>query len=427
MGPFRYFILIFAAISSIASIGIIADDQETDHSRQMRERDFEALRDYLRQKEHVELEDKDTELSISGDVRFEWQHLTETQDDIRLRGPGATDFVGLPISRNDFDVEFNLKVDYAYKKAWAAAHLQFDNGAGVGPFFSTCLIDPQGCYGSGDKDKLNLKRAYIGYNIWESGDWRLDIEMGRRKMFDLFDSLIQFDSRFDGIVLKFEANKTAAGDWYWRLGGFVIDERVNHFGYVTEVGLLNIYDSGCYVKYSFIDWVLNDRNRCHFKHPRGWWFRNSQVTIGCFLNPFIFGKNRALELYGAVLVNHAARRIKQTHYQKKNIGWYVGALLGEIDGEGDWSFELDYELVQVQAVSDCDSAGIGRGNIRNESFTGPFRRGNANYKGINAEFLYAITDNLLIDTTAKFSTPEDSNIGGSHRYSVFEVEAIYAF
>lgn len=431
MSP-RYLLFLLALVVNLSTICVHADDQETAKDKQLKERDFEALREFLKTKEKMDLEDKRSDLSISGDVRFEWQHITETQNDRRLRGPGAPRIRGLPISRDDFDVEFNLKFDYEYKRAWAAAHLQFDNGAGTGELDYSCLDTPGACFGSGDKNRLNLKRAYMGYNVWECGDSRFDIEIGRRKLFDLFDSVIQFDSRFDGIALEWTANKLAYGDFYWYLAGFLVDERVEHFAYATELGLQNILDTGIYIKYSYIDWVKHGRNRCGLKRPRGWLFRNSQVTVGQFLDFCILGKKRPVEIYGAFLVNHAAGDLflPLKHFKnvgKQNIGWYVGVLVGKIKKEGDWSFEVDYEYVEAQAVSDCDVAGIGRGNIRNNSLVQPVRRGNANYKGINFEYLYAITDNLMIDTQIKFSTAVDSEIGGPHRYSNFEVEAIYAF
>lgn len=426
----------------VCATAIYADNQESVFENRIHERDFEALRDYLRTKEQVDIKKKSDDLSISGDVRFEWQHITETQDDIRLRGPGVHGLFDLPISMNDFDVEFNLKFDYAVGRGWASAHLQFDNGAGIGTLDSLCFENPEGCHGSGDKNKLNLKRAYFGYNVWECGTERFDIEIGRRKLYDIFDSVIQFDSRFDGIVLEYTADKTPIGDFYWYLGGFVVDERVNHFAYVTEAGLLNIGGSGIYAKYSFIDWASgNDRNRCWVRHGRGWQYRNSQVTIGYFPDPKVFG--RPVEFYGAFLVNHAARDITlkefefiddepvvvdTKHVGKQNIGWYVGVLVGKVKKEGDWSFEVDYEVVQAQAISDCDVAGIGRGNILNEFFTEEgIYRGNTNYKGISFDFLYAITDEFNIFANAKFSTAYDAEIGGSHRYSVYEIEAIYAF
>lgn len=430
MSP-RYLLFLLTVVVNL-SVYVHADTQETEKEIQIRERDFEALREYLKTKEKMDIDEKLADLSISGDVRFEWQHLTETKNDRRLRGPGSPLIRGLPVSRDDFDVEFNLKFDYETKRAWAAAHLQFDNGAGVGELDQICLTNPKGCAGSGDKNRLNLKRAYMGYNIWECGDSRFDIEIGRRKFYELFDSVIQFDSRFDGIALEWTANKLAYGDFYWYLGGLIVDERTNHFAYVTELGLQDILETGYYIKYSFIDWVKHGRNRCGVKHPRGWRFRNSQLTMGRFLDPVILGKKRTVEIYGAVLVNHAASDLylplhHDKNVGKQNVGWYVGILIGKPRKEGDWSFEVIYEYVEAQAVSDCDSAGIGRGNIDNDFLTQPERRGNTNFKGISLEYLYMITDNLMIDTQAKFSTAIDDTIGGSHRYSCFEVEAIYAF
>lgn len=460
MSP-RYLIFLLAIVANLFVNCVHADDQETEKQKELRERDFEALREFLRTKRDIDIEKKRKNLSISGDVRFEWQHITETGcHDRRLRGPGA--FVrSLPVSRNDFDVEFNLKFDYEYKRAWAAAQLQFDNGAGTGELDQACATNPKGCLGSGDKNRLNLKRAYLGYNIWECGDSRLDIEIGRRKFYELFDSVIQFDSRFDGIALEWTANKLAYGDFYWYLGGLIVDERVNHFAWVTEAGLQDILKTGFYVKYSFIDWVKRGRNRCKIKRPRGWQFRNSQVTIGRFTELCLFSKKQIVEFYGAAMINHAASDLhvpfrhccihgfdKQDHseccqdkhghdkrghdkrgknFGKQNIGWYVGILIGKPRKEGDWSFEAIYEYVEAQSVSECDSAGIGRGNINNDFLTQPIRRGNTNFKGVSFEHLYMITDNLMIDTQFKYSTALNAKIGGSHRYSNLEVEVIYAF
>jgi hypothetical protein len=54
-------------------------------------------------------------------------------------------------------------------------------------------------------------------------------------------------------------------------------------------------------------------------------------------------------------------------------------------------------------------------------------RGNTNYEGWKVEGLYAITDNLTLDTIYEKSRAYDSDIGGRHKYSKFELEAIYAF
>jgi carbohydrate-binding DOMON domain-containing protein len=129
-------------------------------------------------------------------------------------------------------------------------------------------------------------------------------------------------------------------------------------------------------------------------------------------------------LYGAYLVNH---NNPHGNPGNQNDAWYVGFELGEVYGAGDWAFRTQYEYVQAYSIPDMDVSGIGRGNVLNDSVTSAVRRGNTNYKGWKFEFLYAITDNLNVDTIFEFSRAIDKNIGGGHHYSKFEIEAIYAF
>ncbi len=55
------------------------------------------------------------------------------------------------------------------------------------------------------------------------------------------------------------------------------------------------------------------------------------------------------------------------------------------------------------------------------------QRSCVNYRGWRFEGLYALTDNLTIDTKLEFSRALKKSIGGPHHYSNFEIEAIYAF
>ena len=121
--------------------------------------------------------------------------------------------------------------------------------------------------------------------------------------------------------------------------------------------------------------------------------------------------------------------------------------------EGDWALDLEYIVVQAQAVAENDVGSIGRGNILDENINdildesfigyssepssgyepssgiqGIFpRRGNTNFIGYRTEFIYLITDNFSIDMIFETSYAEDSHIGGKHSYNDFEIEAIYAF
>lgn len=492
--------------------------QESDYERRHDETDPLPVREFVQSKENIDVRQKASNLEISGDVRFEWRHLNEEgrrvffvenssgsesygsdegsfiQRYVTLQGSGALDNKLLPVSRNDWDVEFNFKLKYTFGRAWAAAHLQYDNSAGIRGF-NDCFSDyivigiPRSCAsisdpdfpsesyygssfssagspesgdlfivtvprdgryatkGSGESAAINLKRAYMGYNIYADGVHRLDVELGRRKLNDIFDSEIQFGCRFDGIVFKYASAIDRVAEWYANVAAFIIDERVDHAGFVFEIGLLDMFDAGLDFKYSLIDWTKGGKNRCFIRHAEGSQFVNSQFTVNYHMMPEIYCKKIPVEFYGAFIINHAAKKNIFTHHKRKNLGWYAGVLVGDVDKEGDWSFDITYEYVQAQMASDADVNGIGRNNVLNERLTDILpldsgsssssfsssrdvifpRRGNTNFKGWSFEFLYAMTDNLSLDIIYEFTHAEDNHIGGRHYYSNAEIEAIYAF
>jgi hypothetical protein len=500
---FIKYLIPFLIVTGFTKTSVHAQDrveirtQETSFERQLNNRDDQPVREFVQSKENIDVKEKASNLEISGDVRFEWQTIQEKgvvlfvdphsssegatygpfhQEYRALRGGNHVDRDGLPISVNDFDVEFNLKFKYDFKNAWAFAHLQFDNPAGVKGrndcFGTFAVFNRHGSQvkefiprdsrfaikGSGDGIFFTLKRAYIGYNVYSNGKHRFDLEIGRRKLDDIFESEIQFTSRFDGVLLKYASAIDEFADWYWNAGVFVIDERVNHFGWVGEIGLIDIMDLGLDLRYNFIDWEKRGRNRCFIHNPLGTRFQNSQVSLNYTIHPTICKKELSVEFYGGFLINHAAKKTIFTRWKKKNLGWYAGVYIGNVHKKGDWSLDIEYIGVQAQAVSEYDVGSIGRGNILNEnlldildeSFPGYSsdsyhsarhfsrepssnivgffpRRGNTNFTGWRFEFLYAITDNFSIDAIFEFSNEEDRHIGGRHYYQDFELEAIYAF
>lgn len=486
----KYLMPILVAAGFTAATLYAQEQQETDFERQRNENDDTPLREFVQSKENIDVQKKANNLDISGDVRFEWRSIYEkgvvlflddpysstlSDEDINrieaireqyrsIRGHDHVDHNNLPLSHNDFDIEFNFKIKYSFGRSWASAHLQYDNPAGVrgrNPCFDDYPIfnssgssvedevpgdQRRAGKGSGESDRLNLKRAFMGYTIWADGKQRLDIEFGRKKLDDIFFSEIQFSNRFDGILLKYAGAINDDTDWYWENGGFVIDERVNHFGYATEIGVLNLFDMGLDLRYSFIDWIKHGENRCKARNPFGTQFAISQVSFVYTINPEFDCKVIPFEFYGGFLINHAARREVFTAHKKKNLGGFGGLTIGMVRKEGDWAIDIEYVYVQAQAVSDIDVSSMSRGNILDEYITdiievdvkgahGRYssqnvyfpRRGNANFKGWRFEFLYAITDNLSVQSVYEYSREEDRRIGGPHRYADCEIEMIYAF
>lgn len=424
------------------------DEDEDDRDElelfadELDERDFAAVAEYVNTKRAEDLEADACALEISGDIRAEWSHITEVLNGRKLRGGHISRCGSGFVSTNDFDIDLNLRFDYKCEDAWGVVHIEFDNPAGVQEIDKVCgdypavydpcsKIDRQSTYGSGQCNSICLRKAFIGYNICACGKTRFDIEVGRRRLYDVFDSRIQFLARFDGVLLRYATQLLNDTNFYWNAGAFVVDERVDHFAFVGETGLLNICDSGFDVKYSFIQWRKRGFNRCLIRDALGWRFSNSQWTAAYKFKDLLC---IPAKIYGAYIYNHAAERRPITRNHLYNNAWYIGGTIGEVRKEGDWMIDGNYQYCEAQSVPDADMGGIGRGNFFKETFyTADFydnplnARGDTNFKGFKIEGLYALTDDLSIDTYFQLSRPIDKRLGGPMHYSKFKIEAIYAF
>lgn len=454
---FPFFLALGLCSNVQAQLGQFGVQDGSNFNQALNEKDWQVLREFLNTKRTIDVRDKAKNLTISGDVRTEWRHMTESINGRSIRGHNAFDPYtiipgilpdGLPISKNDFDIEANLKFDYVTEKTWASSHFQYDNSAGVDDSNVPCNISQDSWHGSGRQNNLNLKRAYMGYNLYKKNKARLDIEIGRRRLYDVFDSKVQFTSRFDGILLKYVKDELGwAKDFYWYGAAFLVDERVNHFAYITEVGVDNIYDTNIDIDYNFVHWNKYGKNRCGGRNPEAFRFQNSQVTAYYSFKPE-WTWNKASYVYAGLVYNHDAVRIdwrnvdpfervnpifQSTSEEPKEVAnsshpwaWFTGFVIGKVEKQGDWSFVFQYEWVGANAVPDQDAGGIGRGNVLGETITAT-ARGNTNYHGARAEVLYAFTDQLSLDAILEYSRDLKSHIGGTHSYSKFELEAIYAF
>lgn len=413
----RFFVLL--SVSSVFCSGVFA--ATLDESDDFDQKDINAVREWINTKRQVTVREMGGALSLSGEVRTEFQSTAETLNGIKQRGHGGAILKdGHPLPQNGFDVAVNIMLDYRADLSWGSIRLEFDNDAGIF---------------SGTLNKLKVTRAYWGVRVVNLDETTCDIEVGRRRMSSIVDSKLEFGNNFDGAWFRFDQKYDPFGDFYIHAGIFIINENKNQFGYLGELGILNIAGTGLYTKYSLIDW--NTKNQHNSTQNLRFDYLVNQLIIGYKFLPEKLQK--IIQIYSGGLINANAHETALTHYTKQNWGAYVGFSIGEIKKKGDWAFDMNYQLLAAQAVPDFDVLGIGLGNAANAGFytanqdgTGGFNTsktagGNVNYRGFQMTLDYLLSNQLNVQQSWQQSVTLDKSIGPFHRYKQYEIEFIYGF
>lgn len=437
--------LIFTGQSFAQSADVQFDDKTDSEAK-----DMDALRRWLYDKRFVTMKEIGGDLSMSGEVRTEFQAISERKDGVQQRnnsrlGPNFS----RPKPMYAWDVEVNIMLDYRTDRTWAAIKLEFDNDMGLR---------------SGTVNNIRLEKAYLGGRILPGETMTIDAELGRRYLFNVFDSKVEFSSLFDGALLRFSKAFEQIGNFYFSGGPFLIDDITNHYGLVGELGALGIANTGMNVKYSIIDWYRpggqtatgNTAYETALTNQR-YRFLVSQLLAYYQFYPEWTGK-KLIKFYAAGLTNHLAlgskivgrhptgqqsvvipTEIIPTGGAKANWAWYAGVSIGMVKKRGDWAIDANYQWVQAQAYPDFDNLGIGRGNaggvgfytMRSDGTGGGTNQGtavgNTNFTGFEIEGLYSITDNLVVQQNFKYSNTLNTNIGPNEKLRQYEIEFVYAF
>lgn len=377
--------------------------------------DIKALRDWINTKRQVTVKELGGNLSISGEVRAELQSTNEKKNGIKQRGSGGQ---VKHTAMRTWDIEVDLMLDYRTDHTWATIKLKFDNDAGtVGGTF----------------DKLSLDRAFLGGRIVNGDTYNMDLEIGRRVLGYTFDSKVMFGSFMDGILYKYDQALEVIGDLYFHGGPFVVNETLDQYAYVGELGLLNIGRTGFYTKIASVCW--DTKHTHNKKHNNAFRFIPIQWIWGYKFKPF----GKITTLYAAGLYNPRAHGTAVSYGKRQAWAWYTGFSVGELRKRWDWSFNVNYQWVQLQAVPDFDGSGIGRGNAAK---TGLYSKkskgegaalttgqgvGSGNYKGFAIEFLYLLTNNITVYQAWRQSINQDPSIKPTFSYKQYEIEFIYGF
>lgn len=377
---------------------------------------IEALKEWIATKRAVTIEERGGALSLSGDVHVEYIIVSEQKNG--YRNVGYRSYHPL-IPEDQFDIEFNFMIDYQADRTWGSVKVEFDNNAGIV---------------NASFNSIALERAFFGIRIFETEESTTDLEFGRRFIGYTFDSQIQFGSLMDGILLMYNRSMSNIGDFYLYAAPFVVNERTTHISFVTEIGLLNIANTGFYAKYSLIDWATKNFESDVLN--RAYNYINSQFLLGYrFQAPFF---NAVTVAYAAFLVNSAADPLEILNNRKDNMAGYIGVQMGEIRKKNDWSLNFNLQIVEPQAIPFRDFSGIG---ITNPDGIGLYTLvadgagleiikevaiSNSNYYGASLNFLYAIEDSLTLSQNFSISRPYVT-LPNKFNFQRYKIELIYAW
>ncbi len=442
----RFFILLIAFVCTTSPLFAETSNnfavQISDLLDTTNQKDLWAVREWLRTK-RVALNNKLGDFSLSGDIKAEWrnvfQDLGTFTNPAGIRFP-AINITGGPASpstwnNNLYTIDFRLYFDYKADKTWASVKLDFDEAAGLF---------------SGESNNLALTRANIGYHLYDDGNMRLDVIVGRQRAYELYDSQVQFNSTFDGFTGLYSLGLDGLADVSIHSGGYVFNALASHPMWVVQLGAYDLFDTGFYMEYAFINWSKNTSSTPITNLATGttirvgsekWAFRNNQFILGYVFNPEIFGRD--VRLFGGILWNALAR--PRTMFRLSNgttdstqslAGW-IALQIGSVQRAGDWALQAQWQVVQPFAVPDWDMAGFGRGNGSQSSLIGfeTFSRvtnlsgnGNANYNGFGLDFLYSVTNELVMEACFTRTLSATSSVPGrSSTYTNFTLAAIYGF
>lgn len=406
-------------VAEIPAEAVVAQgDVQFNEKKDPEAGDMDALRRWLRDKRLVTVKEIGGDLSLSGEVRVEFQDTNERKNGIRQRGKnGAT-----RRPQYAWDSEVNIMIDYRTDYTWAAIKVEFDNDMGLS---------------SGTVNRIRLEKGYLGGRALSGDTFTIDAEIGRRYLFNVFDSKLEFSSLYDGVLFRFNKAFPNLGDYYFNIGALLVNDRINQYAYVAEMGGLRIANIGLNMKYSLIDWYKPFANRLRELRYK---FLVSQFLTSYQFYPEWLCK-RLLKFYAAGLCNHLGFGVEQTNGRRQNFGWYAGMAIGLVKKKYDWAIDINYQWLQAQAVPSFDVSGIGRGNAAGVGFytnaddgdprsgatTNKTAVGSCNYHGFEIEALYAFTDNFTLLQNIKYSRTLNTNIGPNLKYQQYEMEFIYAF
>lgn len=415
----------------------------------LNETDMREIREYVEKTRAITVKDKEASLKIGGEVRAGHRYFKDRVGGQKLSGrssgysvpvtdptlrtwnptastqPPATGFYP-PTPSSVFPIKARLSLEYDKNETYAHSLLQFDNLGGIEDYFyDSSYTGGRPIYGKFKPGGggISLARAVYGYRFIDTEQQKLAVEIGRRQMDDVFLSPVQFNSKFDGALVRYTNSDLEIGDLTLDAGAFIVDSRVYHFGQAMQLGLVNP-TNGLFASYSLINWHkdgqyadgtwgnISKANQPNAMENMSYRFMNSQGVIGIALPEEMMGKMTKLSVGG--LVNHKAKKVARTNNKKENTAYFLNVEYGDAKSSGkagDWKIAASLQTVGAQAVQELEAlSGVcGPGQTLGIPFFYPTNDGSfgfGNFKGAAVRGTYAIKEGVLFSVEGAYSVPK---------------------
>jgi hypothetical protein len=373
---------------------------------------------------------------LNGDVNVTKNFMSIKDNGVQL--PRLTTS-GLQTQSLIWELESNLYIHYIYRRSYMEVNLRSDMDMGT-----------QG----GNVKDIELRRAFIGYTAVNAPKVHIDLMFGRQVASDLFDSKVMFYNLtlLNGLFINNHFPLAKHFDMGLKFAGLIFNFADRHYAYIVELNINELTKKGPYFKYTFTNWrkkgfstifnlqgsSTNNAGISYGKvrdNPR-YRFEISQFILGYLLT----WRGLPIEMSHGFLINHAAKRFVIFNNKKRNIAWYFDLLIGKADKKNHYAFEIIYQNVGAQALPGWDMSGIGTGNPRSNLIYGPAvddftgidviptnatANGNVNFKGIELNYKYAITNNIQLELEFDYSMNQDKGIGPLRRFQNFKIAMHY--
>lgn len=423
----RSFLLLFGFIALLPTFPLLSEVAEaaaaSEELYEIGDVELKVVKEKLVKKVKLPISER-SDLTLTGNVVVKFQDFREVVDSETIRAVIDRVLPGLVPPKDRFPdqvwvAESNLWLDHRTDCTWATVNYRFkaDLGTVTGSFAT-----------------WTLERAFMGVRLWDGPCSKGQVEIGRMKLGDRFQSELMYNSRFDGGLFEVRRPWEDYGNWVFKAGVMVVDFRYRHYTWIVGLRWDEIWKSGYYVDLSYIDWSRGRRIFIDDDVPvfnPAFQYRDFQVAVGYKFPLERFG----FPVHGSVgwIINEAARRIPRFNNYLGNQAWWLLLEVGSIVKACDWAVKIGYQWVGLLSMLETDVSGIGRGNVTGASIHNSvihdpaLLRGNTNYKGPTFTFLYGVTDNITFQAEYWYSTEITATVGGILKYTKAEAKVTYAF